>query len=230
MGLSSLLPGQLGVEAADALCSPAGTLCSPAGLPSPFPLSRPISHFKMASSDLSTICVLSVDRTNSLMVPSGSGLAGALDEVDTPLVLPQPEPEVGKDGALTEQEPEGSSEQALLGDVQLDVGRVISQSEPDLSCVTANTDKAATESTSVTVAIPDVDPLVDSTIVHSENTGSVPPSLPLPIPPSPGRVAAPVTLVKLHGKPHQQDKTIFQVNTSTFVPVCRRNKLEFSQS
>uniref|UniRef100_G1PWX8 Voltage-dependent R-type calcium channel subunit alpha n=1 Tax=Myotis lucifugus TaxID=59463 RepID=G1PWX8_MYOLU len=105
-------------------------------------------------------------RTNSLMVPRGSGLAGALDEADTPLVPPNTEPEVGK--ALTEQEPEGSSEQALLGDVQLNVGRV-SQSEPDLSCVTANTDKAATESTSVTVAIPDVDPLVDSTVVHISN-------------------------------------------------------------
>uniref|UniRef100_A0A8D0SC06 Voltage-dependent R-type calcium channel subunit alpha n=1 Tax=Sus scrofa TaxID=9823 RepID=A0A8D0SC06_PIG len=108
-------------------------------------------------------------RTNSLMVPRGSGLAGALDEADTPLVLPQPELDVGKDAVLTEQEPEGSSEQALLGDVQLDMGRVISQSEPDLSCVTANTDKAATESTSVTVAIPDVGPLVDSTVVHISN-------------------------------------------------------------
>ncbi|KAB1260634.1 Voltage-dependent R-type calcium channel subunit alpha-1E [Camelus dromedarius] len=108
-------------------------------------------------------------RTNSLMVSRGSGLAGALNEADTPLVLPQPELEVEKDAALTEQEPEGSSEQALLGDVQLDMGRVISQSEPDLSCVTANTDKAATESTSITVAIPDVDPLVDSTVVHISN-------------------------------------------------------------
>uniref|UniRef100_A0A8D0UAR7 Voltage-dependent R-type calcium channel subunit alpha n=1 Tax=Sus scrofa TaxID=9823 RepID=A0A8D0UAR7_PIG len=108
-------------------------------------------------------------RTNSLMVPRGSGLAGALDEADTPLVLPQPELDVGKDAVLTEQEPEGSSEQALLGDVQLDMGRVISQSEPDLSCVTANTDKAATESTSITVAIPDVGPLVDSTVVHISN-------------------------------------------------------------
>ncbi|XP_037681154.1 voltage-dependent R-type calcium channel subunit alpha-1E isoform X2 [Choloepus didactylus] len=107
-------------------------------------------------------------RTNSLMVPRGSGLAGAIDEADTPLVLPHPELEVGKDAALTEQEPAGSSEQALLGDVQLDVGRAISQSEPDLSCITANTDKA-TESTSVTVAIPDVGPLVDSTVVHISN-------------------------------------------------------------
>lgn len=110
------------------------------------------------------------------MVPRGSGLAGALDEADTPLVPPNTEPEGGK--ALMEQEPEGSSEQALLGDVQLNVGRV-SQSEPDLSCVTANTDKAVTtESTSVTVAIPDVDPLVDSTVVHSEDT--VPSPSPLP--------------------------------------------------
>nr|KAF6396282.1 calcium voltage-gated channel subunit alpha1 E [Rousettus aegyptiacus] len=106
-------------------------------------------------------------RTNSLMVPRGSGLAGALDEADTPLVPPEPEPDVGKDPALPE--PEGSSEQALLGEVQLDVGRAISQSEPDLSCATANTDKATTESTSVTVAIPDVDPLVDSAVVHISN-------------------------------------------------------------
>uniref|UniRef100_A0A452UQN9 Voltage-dependent R-type calcium channel subunit alpha n=1 Tax=Ursus maritimus TaxID=29073 RepID=A0A452UQN9_URSMA len=108
-------------------------------------------------------------RTNSLMVPRGSGLAGALDEANTPLVLAQPELEVGKDMALTEQEAEGSSEQALLGDVQLDMGRAISQSEPDLSCTTANTDKATTDSTSITVAIPDVGPLVDSTVVHISN-------------------------------------------------------------
>ncbi|XP_038204939.1 voltage-dependent R-type calcium channel subunit alpha-1E isoform X2 [Arvicola amphibius] len=108
-------------------------------------------------------------RTNSLMVPRGSGLVGALDEAETPLVQPQPELEVGKDAALAEQEAEGSSEQALLGDVQLDVGRGISQSEPDLSCMTANMDKVTTESTSVTVAIPDVDPLVDSTVVHISN-------------------------------------------------------------
>ncbi|XP_027273873.2 voltage-dependent R-type calcium channel subunit alpha-1E isoform X2 [Cricetulus griseus] len=108
-------------------------------------------------------------RTNSLMVPRGSGLVGVLDEAETPLVQAQPELEVGKDAALTEQEAEGSSEQALLGDVQLDVGRGISQSEPDLSCMTANMDKGTTESTSVTVAIPDVDPLVDSTVVHISN-------------------------------------------------------------
>lgn len=116
--------------------------------------------------------LLCVNRTNSLMVARGVGLAGALDEADTALVLPHAELDVGR--APLEREPEGSSEQALLGDVQLDVGRAISQSEPDLSCVTANTDKAATESTSVTVAIPDVDPLVDSTVVHSEDTVSVP--------------------------------------------------------
>uniref|UniRef100_A0A8C8VVF7 Voltage-dependent R-type calcium channel subunit alpha n=1 Tax=Peromyscus maniculatus bairdii TaxID=230844 RepID=A0A8C8VVF7_PERMB len=108
-------------------------------------------------------------RTNSLMVPRGSGLVGALDEAETPLVQPQPELEVGKDAALTEQEAEGTSEQALLGDVQLDVGRGISQSEPDLSCMTTNMDKGTTESTSVAVAIPDVDPLVDSTVVHISN-------------------------------------------------------------
>ncbi|XP_039105251.1 voltage-dependent R-type calcium channel subunit alpha-1E isoform X2 [Hyaena hyaena] len=108
-------------------------------------------------------------RTSSLMVPRGSGLAGALDEANTPLVQPQPELEMGKDSGLMEQEPEGSSEQALLGHVQLDMGRALSHSEPDLSCVTANTDKATTESTSVTVAIPDVGPLMDSTVVHISN-------------------------------------------------------------
>ncbi|XP_045733209.1 voltage-dependent R-type calcium channel subunit alpha-1E isoform X2 [Mirounga angustirostris] len=107
-------------------------------------------------------------RTNSLMVPRGSGLGGALDEDNMPLVLPQLELEVGKDMVLTEQEAEGSSERALLGDVQLDMGRAISQSEPDLSCAT-NVDKATTASTSVTVAIPDVGPLVDSTVVHISN-------------------------------------------------------------
>ncbi|XP_075384232.1 voltage-dependent R-type calcium channel subunit alpha-1E isoform X2 [Tenrec ecaudatus] len=107
-------------------------------------------------------------RTNSLMVPRGSGLVGVLDEAEAPLVPAPPEAPVEKDEVLAEQEPEGSSEQALLGDVQLDVGRAISQSEPDLSCITPNTDKA-TESTSVTVAIPDVGPLVDSTVVHISN-------------------------------------------------------------
>lgn len=145
------------------------------GLPSPFPLAWLTRHLRTASSDLSSSCLLLCPfRTNSLMVPRGSGLAGALDEANTPLVLAQPELEVGKDMALTEQEAEGSSEQALLGDVQLDMGRAISQSEPDLSCTTANTDKATTDSTSITVAIPDVGPLVDSTVVHSENAVPIP--------------------------------------------------------
>ena len=156
-------------------------------LPPTFPLAWLTSHFRTSSSDLSTSrLLLCLRRTNSLMVPRGSGLAGALDEANTPLVQQQPELEMGKDTALTEQEPEGSSEQALLGDVQLDMGRAISQSEPDLSCVTANTDKATTESTSVTVAIPDVGPLVDSTVVHSENTSPCPPSPSPPIPPRAG--------------------------------------------
>uniref|UniRef100_A0A8C5W170 Voltage-dependent R-type calcium channel subunit alpha n=1 Tax=Microcebus murinus TaxID=30608 RepID=A0A8C5W170_MICMU len=107
-------------------------------------------------------------RTNSLMVARGSGLAGALEEADTAPVLPRAELDSGKGAALPE-EPEGSSEQALLGDVQLDMGRAVSQSEPDLSCITASKDKAATESTSVAVSIPDVGPLVDSTVVHISN-------------------------------------------------------------
>lgn len=153
------------------------------------------------------------------MVPRGSGLAGALDEADTPLVPPEPEPDVGKDPALPE--PEGSSEQALLGEVQLDVGRAISQSEPDLSCATANTDKATTESTSVTVAIPDVDPLVDSAVVHSENTVSVP-CTPTARHTQSGHGPR-VTPAKPHGKP--QDRIILHVKRGGgFVLVCRRNK------
>lgn len=145
------------------------------GLPSPSPLVWLTHHLRTASSYLSTSSLLLCpSRTNSLMVPRGCGLAGALDEANTPLVQPEPELEMGKDMVLTEQEAEGSSEQALLGDVQLDIGRAISQSEPDLSCTTANTDKANTDSTSVTVAIPDVGPLVDSTVVHSENAVPVP--------------------------------------------------------
>lgn len=144
------------------------------------------------------------------MVPRGSGLAGALDEADTPLVPPQPELEVGKDAALTqEQEPEGSSEQALLGDVQLDMGRV-SQSEPDLSCVTANTDKATTESTSVTVTIPDVGPVVDSTVVHSEDTARSPPPTPPTPPQGQQRHGSGTVLGKLQGKPHQWDGLLLQ--------------------
>lgn len=140
------------------------------------------------------------------MVARGTGLAGALDGADTPLVLPHAELDLGK--GPPEREPEGSSEQALLGDVQLDVGRVISQSEPDLSCVTANTDKAATESTSVTVAIPDVDPLVDSTVVHSEDIVSVP-HHPFPVPPGLGGSRGPtVSPVKLEN-PTSGIKSLF---------------------
>lgn len=165
------------------------------------------------------------------MVPRGCGLAGALDEANTPLVQPEPELEMGKDTVLTEQEAEGSSEQALLGDVQLDIGRAISQSEPDLSCTTANTDKANTDSTSVTVTIPDVGPLVDSTVVHSENAVPVPFE---PHCPSHPGGWGPLWLwshpARLWGKSHQQDEVIHQqVNDSSgFSLVCRKNKLAFS--
>ncbi|XP_031792851.1 voltage-dependent R-type calcium channel subunit alpha-1E isoform X5 [Sarcophilus harrisii] len=107
-------------------------------------------------------------RTNSLMVSGGRGLSTPTDEMRTPLVLSPPELETGKDIGLTEQEQEGTSEQALLEDVQLDVGRAISRSEPDLSSITTNVEKG-TESTSVAVTIPDVGTLVDSTVVHISN-------------------------------------------------------------
>ncbi|XP_068930472.1 voltage-dependent R-type calcium channel subunit alpha-1E [Petaurus breviceps papuanus] len=107
-------------------------------------------------------------RTNSLMVAGGCGLSTLADEIRTPLVLSPPELEAGKDSTLTEQEQEETSEKALLEDVQLDVGRGISHSEPDLSSITANMEKG-TESTSVAVTIPDVGTLVDSTVVHISN-------------------------------------------------------------
>lgn len=95
------------------------------------------------------------------MVPGGTGLTQALEVAENPLAQPQADTEAGKDA-------EGNSKQALLADVQLDMGRGISQSEPDLSCATSTTDRPATESTSVAVTIPDVGPLVESTVVHSE--------------------------------------------------------------
>ncbi|XP_072504574.1 voltage-dependent R-type calcium channel subunit alpha-1E isoform X2 [Notamacropus eugenii] len=107
-------------------------------------------------------------RANSLLVTGGCGLSTPADDIRTPLVLSPPELETGKDTSLTEQEQEGTSEQALLEDVQLDVGRAISRSEPDLSSMTANMEKG-TESTSVAVTIPDVGTLVDSTVVHISN-------------------------------------------------------------
>ncbi|XP_055964118.1 LOW QUALITY PROTEIN: voltage-dependent R-type calcium channel subunit alpha-1E [Sorex fumeus] len=105
-------------------------------------------------------------RTNSLMVAGSAGLGRALEDAENPLLPPPAELEAGREA---EPEAEGSSEQALLADVQLDIGRGISHSEPDLSCATSPTDKAGTESTSVAVAIPDVGPLVESTVVHMSN-------------------------------------------------------------
>lgn len=99
---------------------------------------------------------------------TGSGLAGTLEGADTALTPPLPELDEGQDATSTEQQLRASQEPSLQGHVQLDVGRAISQSEPDLSC-TATTEKVATESSDVTVAIPDAEPLVDSTVVHSEH-------------------------------------------------------------
>lgn len=62
----------------------------------------------------------------------------------------------GKDTSPTE--PDGSSldtsEQALLGDLPTDTSRTISRSEPDLSSVTTNTEKA-TESTTIMIDVHD---------------------------------------------------------------------------
>uniref|UniRef100_A0A8D0G4J8 Voltage-dependent R-type calcium channel subunit alpha n=1 Tax=Sphenodon punctatus TaxID=8508 RepID=A0A8D0G4J8_SPHPU len=70
----------------------------------------------------------------------------------------------GKDPSLTEQDCSGldTSDQALLGSLQTDIGRAISQSEPDLSSITANTEKA-TESTTIMIDVQ------DSTVVQISN-------------------------------------------------------------
>ncbi|XP_028937310.1 voltage-dependent R-type calcium channel subunit alpha-1E isoform X3 [Ornithorhynchus anatinus] len=104
-------------------------------------------------------------RSTSLTASEGPVLAGTMESGSVPLAL-----ELGAEAGVTG--PEGGnlvpSEQALLGDLQLEMGRAISRSEPDLSAVIANTEEAP-KSTTVTVAIPDMDALVDSTVVHISN-------------------------------------------------------------
>lgn len=68
------------------------------------------------------------------------------------------------EGSLGEQDCSSpdTSEQALLGGAALGASRTVSHSEPDLSSVTANTEKA-TESTTIMIDVQ------DSTVVQSED-------------------------------------------------------------
>ncbi|GAB0192770.1 voltage-dependent R-type calcium channel subunit alpha-1E [Grus japonensis] len=87
-------------------------------------------------------------RTNG--VPAGDAeLVGTTKEGSAPQAAP--EPPRGKIGSPTEQDCSSldTSEQALL-----EASRTVSRSEPDLSSITPNTEKA-TESTAITIDVPD---------------------------------------------------------------------------
>ncbi|OXB61196.1 hypothetical protein ASZ78_007182 [Callipepla squamata] len=79
------------------------------------------------------------------------------------------EPPRGMEGSLGEQDCSSpdTSEQALLGGAALGASRTVSHSEPDLSSVTANTEKA-TESTTIMIDVQ------DSTVVQSEDPSLFP--------------------------------------------------------
>uniref|UniRef100_A0A7M4FZY9 Voltage-dependent R-type calcium channel subunit alpha n=1 Tax=Crocodylus porosus TaxID=8502 RepID=A0A7M4FZY9_CROPO len=70
----------------------------------------------------------------------------------------------GNNVSLTEQDCSSldTSDQALLGSLQMEMSRAISRSEPDLSSITANTEKA-TESTTIMIDVQ------DSTVVQISN-------------------------------------------------------------
>ncbi|XP_046754171.1 voltage-dependent R-type calcium channel subunit alpha-1E isoform X9 [Gallus gallus] len=91
-------------------------------------------------------------RTNGVPAEEGSLPASA------------PEPSRGMEGSLGEQDCSSpdTSEQALLGGAALGASRTVSHSEPDLSSVTANTEKA-TESTTIMIDVQ------DSTVVQISN-------------------------------------------------------------
>ncbi|XP_035188985.1 voltage-dependent R-type calcium channel subunit alpha-1E isoform X9 [Oxyura jamaicensis] len=81
-------------------------------------------------------------RTNGVLAEEGSPPAAG------------PEPPRGLEGSLGEQDCSSpdTSEQALLGGAALGASRTVSRSEPDLSSVTANTEKA-TESTAIMIDV-----------------------------------------------------------------------------
>ncbi|XP_021260775.1 voltage-dependent R-type calcium channel subunit alpha-1E isoform X2 [Numida meleagris] len=91
-------------------------------------------------------------RTNGVPTEEGSLPASA------------PEPSRGMESSLGEQDCSSpdTSEQALLGGAALGASRTVSHSEPDLSSVTANTEKA-TESTTIMIDVQ------DSTVVQISN-------------------------------------------------------------
>uniref|UniRef100_A0A8B9D373 Voltage-dependent R-type calcium channel subunit alpha n=1 Tax=Anser brachyrhynchus TaxID=132585 RepID=A0A8B9D373_9AVES len=86
--------------------------------------------------------VLPSHRTNGVLAEEGSPPAAAA------------EPPRGLEGSLGEQDCSSpdTSEQALLGGASLGASRTVSRSEPDLSSVTANTEKA-TESTAIMIDV-----------------------------------------------------------------------------
>uniref|UniRef100_A0A8C4KCS2 Voltage-dependent R-type calcium channel subunit alpha n=1 Tax=Dromaius novaehollandiae TaxID=8790 RepID=A0A8C4KCS2_DRONO len=98
-------------------------------------------------------------RTNG--VPAAE-LVGTTEEGSPRQAVP--ELGQGKNGSLTEQDCSSldTSEQALLGSLQLEASRAVSRSEPDLSSITANTEKA-TESTTIMIDVQ------DSTVVQISN-------------------------------------------------------------
>ncbi|XP_074859500.1 voltage-dependent R-type calcium channel subunit alpha-1E [Carettochelys insculpta] len=93
------------------------------------------------------------NRTNE--IPAGdSAFAGAMQEM-SPLKAPH-EQNQEKNDSLAEQDCSGldTSNQALLGSPQMEMSRAISRSEPELSSITANTEKA-TESTTIMIDVQD---------------------------------------------------------------------------
>ncbi|NWW50437.1 CAC1E protein, partial [Pedionomus torquatus] len=111
-------------------------------------------------------------RTNG--VPAGEAeLVGTAEERSALQAVP--EPPQGKMGSLTEQDCSSldTSEQALL-----EASHTVSRSEPDLSSITPNTEKA-TESTTIMIDVH------DSTVVQSEDPSLFPE--PLSQPSGPGK-------------------------------------------
>lgn len=106
-------------------------------------------------------------RTNG--VPAGDAeLVGTAEEGSPPQAVP--EAPRGKTGSLTEQDCSSldTSEQALL-----EASRTVSRSEPDLSSITPNTEKA-TESTTIMIDVH------DSAVVQSEDLSLFPEPLSWP--------------------------------------------------
>ncbi|EMP34474.1 Voltage-dependent R-type calcium channel subunit alpha-1E [Chelonia mydas] len=102
-----------------------------------------------------------LNRTNEIPA-SDAAFAGAMREM-SPLKVPH-ELNEEKNASLTEQDCSGleTSDQALLGSLQMEISRAISRSEPELSSVTANLEKV-TESTTIMIDVQ------DSTVVQISN-------------------------------------------------------------